>query len=151
MEFCSDWNDLLCLFLKHKVNFLIVGGHAVAAHGYSRYTENLDIFVDCSESNAHKILLAFEEFYGSSAYIKKEQLVKPNKVLFVGNKPFRVDILTGIDGLAFQASFANSVKYIVGDHLVPVIALNDLITNKRASGRAKDLLDIEELKKITKR
>ena len=80
IQFSTDWEELLSLFLKHEVKFVIVGGHAVAAYGAPRYTEDLDIFIERSELNATKIISALRDFFSSDVGLTSEQFILPNKV-----------------------------------------------------------------------
>ena len=148
IQFSTDWEELLSLFLKHEVKFVIVGGHAVAAYGAPRYTEDLDIFIERSELNATKIISSLRDFFSSDVGLTSEQFTLPNKVTMLGNKPFRVDILTSIDGVEFLNVFTEAESYRMGGNLVNVISKKHLILNKKKSGREKDLLDISVLKKL---
>jgi hypothetical protein len=131
--------------MSHGVRFVLVGGHAVAVHGYPRLTEDLDIFAEASQANAERLRAALDEFgFGSSAP-PTAVLAEPEKVFMIGVKPLRIDILTGISGVTFAQAWKTRVLTQSSAGQLPVIALPALIKNKRASGRAKDLADVGEL------
>jgi Nucleotidyl transferase of unknown function (DUF2204) len=150
VNFSKDWDELFGLFLTHEVNFVLVGGHAVSAHGYMRSTDDIDLFVECSTDNARKIFNALNVFFGANVGFSKELFATPNKVIMFGAKPFRVVILTSIDGVSFNEAKQGCQTFKVGTHDIPVIGINELLKNKKASGRGKDLGDLEELEKIAK-
>jgi len=145
MNVNDDWIELLNAFLKHDVKFLIVGGHAVSAHGFARYTEDLDIFIDASNENGKKILSAFECFFEGDMGFKMEHFTSENKVVMIGNAPNRVDVLTSIAGIKFEDAFNQRVIFEFGQISVPFIGYAHLIINKKAAGRPKDLGDVGEL------
>ncbi len=142
IELNQDWSEFLCALIARRVRFVLVGGHAVAGHGEPRLTEDLDVFVDRALSNARKLRDALVDFgFGTAAPTAKE-LARPDKVVMLGQKPWRIDILTGIDGVTFSEAWASRVKaeFIVSP--LYVIGRETLLKNKRAAGRDKDLLDV---------
>lgn len=144
-EIHQDWDDLLTAMLQKQVRFLIVGGHAVSVHGHPRYTENLDIFVEISESNADRILQAVEGFFDADVGIKKESFTKPDKVVMIGEVPYRVDLLTTIAGVSFEEAYPRRKELPFDAITAPFICMEDLLKNKKAAGRPKDLGDFGEL------
>ena len=145
VEIHQDWIDLLAAMLQKQVRFLIVGGHAVSVHGHPRYTEDLDIFVEMSESNADRILQALESFFGADVGFKKESFTKPDKVVMIGEIPHRVDLLTTIAGVSFEEAYPRRKDLPFDKISVPFIGIEDLLKNKKAAGRPKDLGDFGEL------
>jgi len=143
----DDWSSLLRLFLKSHVEFLVVGGIAVSAYGYSRYTKDLDLWVRPSPSNAEKIIKALGEFFESDIGFREEQFSEPGLLTKIGKEPFRVDIITSISGVDFESAIANHSLFQLGVKDVPFIGLKDLITAKEQSGRPQDLADIAMLKR----
>ena len=146
MKIPDDIQELLKLFKKHKVCFLLVGGYAVSAHSTPRYTEDIDLLVNCNPANAKAIFDAIEEFgLVEATGITPKTFAVAGEFIMMGRKPFRVDILSHIDGVSFEeAAYGGPIINIKGIE-VPVINREALIKNKRASGRTKDLLDLENL------
>lgn len=150
MKVSADFKDFLKLLNEKRVEYLLIGGYAVGYHGYPRPTGDMDIWIRLSNENA---LLAAEALddYG---YAKKEQslpvLLKPDQILRMGFPPFRLELSTGIDGVEFDDCYANRVFLQIDDVPVTLISLKDLLINKRAAGRLKDLADVEELEKRNK-
>jgi hypothetical protein len=124
---------------------MIVGGYALAYHGFPRYTGDIDIYVKPDIQNASKIIIALNEFGFGSLGIQKEDLESPNKVVQLGVPPIRIDIITSISGLTWDETYPHSVNGKYGDTPVKFIGLKELILNKRAIGRKKDISDLESL------
>ena len=145
MEVQKDFRELLELFNAHKVEYLIVGGYALAFHGVPRYTGDIDIFVKPDTENAIRILKALDEFGFGSLDLKEEDFRSPNTVVQLGYPPVRIDIITSISGLSWDEAYEELDKGKYGDVPVYYIGLNHYILNKRASGRKKDIADLEAL------
>lgn len=145
MEVQKDFRELLELFNEYKVGYLIVGGYALAFHGVPRYTGDIDIFVKPDTENAIRILKALDEFGFGSLDLKEEDFRSPNKVVQLGYPPVRIDIITSISGLSWDEAYEERDKGKYGDVPVYYIGLNHYILNKRASGRKKDIADLEAL------
>lgn len=141
----QDFSEFLKLLLKHKVRFLIVGGYAVAFHGYSRYTGDIDIWVETTPENADRLIKAMNIFGMTDPLLTRELLTQVDQVIRMGLEPTRIEILTGISGVIFNQCFQNKLLYQVDELELPFLSLNDLRKNKKASGRTKDLLDLENL------
>lgn len=151
MILSEDFEDFIRLLNKHKVKYLVVGGYAVAYYGFSRYTGDFDIWIKIGEVNAKKMIKVFNEFGFTGLFEKTDFLVK-DKILQVGREPNRIDVLTGISGIDFDEAYSQKNIWNYEDELeMPFIHLNDLLRNKKESGRNKDLIDIEELKKRNKK
>ncbi len=148
MEFHADWNEFLSLLMRHGVRFVIVGGHAVAAHGRPRYTEDLDVFVESSQANARRLGEALAEFGYPGAGASWREFTKPNKILFIGRPPLRIDVLTSISGVTFRAAWSSRLVVESALGALPLIGLAQLKLNKAASGRTKDLLDLALLAEL---
>lgn len=136
----ADWIEFLRLLTAHRVRFLVVGGHAVAAHGRPRLTADLDIFLAATRPNADRVVRATEAF-GFSGLVS-EVLLKPDTVVFLGREPFRIDLLTSIDGVGFEAAWKRRMRGRLGGRPVAFLGLSDLLANKRAAGRPKDVADV---------
>lgn len=145
MEVQQDFKELLELFNVHKVKYLIVGGYALAYHGAPRYTGDIDIFVKPDMENAICILKALNEFGFGSVGLKLEDFKSPDKVVQLGYPPVRIDIITSISGIFWDAAFKECDKGKYGDVPVYYIGRDHYLLNKRASGRKKDLADLEAL------
>jgi hypothetical protein len=142
-----DWNEFLSALISRRVRFVLVGGHAVAAHGEPRLTEDLDVFVDPTLRNAQRLRGALVDFGFGAVVPSEAQLAEPDKIFMLGRKPWRIDVLTGIDGVTFAQAWATRVKAAFGKAPLFVIGREALIANKRAAGRDKDLLDVALLER----
>ena len=111
----------------------------------------MDVFVEISEINASKILQVIKKFMGSSLGFVEEDFLKENNILMIGNTPLRIDIITTIDGVSFEEAYKTSRIYTDEGTDIRCIHINELISNKKASGRLKDLADAEMLEKILKK
>jgi len=145
MEVQKDFRDLLALLNVHKVEYLIVGGYALAFHGAPRFTGDIDIFVEPDVHNAERILKALIEFGFGSLNLTVEDFSSPDKVVQLGVPPVRVDLVTAITGVSWKEAFDGRTPGIYGDIPVHFIGRNEFIANKRAVGRKKDLADLEAL------
>ena len=145
MEVQKDFNELLVLFNKYKVKYIIVGGYALAYHGAPRYTGDIDLFVKPDPQNAKRIINALNEFGFGSVGLIPEDFENPDKVIQLGVPPVRIDIITSISGVSWEETFLGSVVDNYGDVTVRYIGLNEFISNKRATGRKKDMSDLEAL------
>lgn len=145
IELNQDWSEFLKLLISHRVKFMIVGGHAVAGHGQPRLTEDLDIFVEASPQNATALHGALKSFGLGRATPSKTDLAVYGKIWMIGRKPWRIDILSQIDGVTFEQCWPNRVTAEFEPAPLPVIGRAHLIANKLASGRPKDLLDVAML------
>ncbi|MDI6736673.1 MAG: hypothetical protein QME42_10880 [bacterium] len=145
MEVQPDFRDLLALFNAHKVDYIIIGAHALAYHGSPRYTGDMDIFVRPDRENAQHILHALDEFGFGSFGLTVEDFVVPGKVVQLGFAPVRVDIVTSITGASWEETSAGRVTGYYGDIPVQFIGRTQFVMNKRDTGRKKDLADLEAL------
>lgn len=140
-----DFADLLSAFCAEDVEFLVVGAHAMAAHGLVRATKDLDVWVRASSENAPRVLRALARFGAPLADLTTEDLVRPDVVFQIGVDPVRIDILTAIDGVAFDEAWTARTEASFSGLTVPVLSRKHLVQNKRATGRTRDLADIELL------
>lgn len=143
----EDARDLLVEFLSGGVDFLIVGAHALAAHGIFRATGDLDILVRPDADNAGRTWAALNRFGAPLAAhgISPADLDKPGTVYQMGLPPRRIDLLTSITGVDFEQAWANRVRRTISGLEISFLSRADLVANKRATGRPKDLLDLELL------
>ena len=143
MEAQQDFRNLLELFNKHKVDYIIVGAYALGFHGAPRYTGDLDVFVRPDPVNASSIMQALHEFGFGSVGLTAADFEERGKVVQLGFPPVRVDIITSITGVSWEQARLGRVKGLFGDLTVHEIGRDDFIANKRALGRKKDMADLE--------
>lgn len=127
------------------VDYLLVGGYAVAIHGYPRATADIGVWVARREANARRMVAALREFGFDVPTLTEDLFVEPDRIVSMGVAPMRIELLTDIDGVEFEPCRERAVVVEIDWTNVPVIGLDDLKVNKRASGRAKDLADLEQL------
>ncbi len=145
MEAQRDFKELLVLFNAHNVDYVIVGAYALAFHGAPRYTGDLDILVRPDRENSERVLNALNAFGFASLGLTVEDFSSSGKVVQLGYPPLRVDIMTSLTGVSWDQVAAGRVKSVYGDAEVHYLGKNELIQNKRALGRMKDLADIEAI------
>ena len=145
MTVAKDFEEFFASFNKAGVKYLIVGGYAFALHAHPRYTGNMDVFVQSSEQNAHRIMQALADFGFTVDSPSWRDFTAPGRVVQLGQPPLRIDILTAIAGVAFDEAWPRMVTSHYGAQPVFFISKDDLIANKQASGRKQDLLDLESL------
>lgn len=141
----QDFRDLLAEFNAHRVEFLLVGAHALAAHGHVRATEDLDVWIRPDERNAKRVIAALRAFGTPLHDLTEKDLATPGLVFQIGVAPIRIDVLTAIDGVEFAEAWAARYSTQFADQPVHVLSIADLIKNKRAAGRTQDLADVERL------
>jgi len=145
MEIRTDFKELLELFNKHKVEYLIVGGYALAFHGAPRFTRDLDLFVRPTAENAVRILAALDDFGFGSLDLSDRDFTTPGMVVQLGVPPVRIDLVTTVSGVPWEKAEAGKAPGFYGDVPVLFISRADFIANKRATGRTKDAADVEAL------
>jgi hypothetical protein len=141
----DDFREFLRLLNASRVDYLLVGGYAVGLHGYPRATIDLDVWVRATPGNAGRVVEALRAFGFDSLSIAPELFVNPRSIVRFGVPPFRIEIMTSIDGVVYDECRASAVEFDMNGLAVPTIALSDLRVNKRAAGRHKDLADLENL------
>jgi predicted nucleotidyltransferase len=141
----KDLLELLALFRSKGVEFLVVGGHAVAYHGYPRLTEDLDLFVRPDVANGARVVEALEEFGFGSLELQPSDFQAGDRVIQLGRRPNRVDLLTKLYGVPFVDAWSRRVAVSLDGAPVWMISREDLIQNKRATGRPQDAVDADAL------
>jgi hypothetical protein len=143
----EDFTDLLAALLAAQARFLVVGAHAMAVHGVPRATGDLDVWVATDAENADRVWAALGRFGAPVAALgfTRDDLRRDDQVLQIGLPPRRIDLLTSISGLSFEQAWPNRVEQTIAELRVPFIGREELILNKRASGRPKDLADLAAL------
>ncbi len=144
----KDYKDILQFFVDEKVKFLLVGAYAMAAHGYPRATMDMDIWVMPSPENADAVLRVLARFGAPLHDLTAADLQKADTIFQIGVAPRRIDIITGATGLRFDETHARSVQTDIEGMAIRIPSLDDLIRNKKATGRTKDLADVEALENL---
>lgn len=141
----EDYRDILQSLSDERVRFLLVGAYALAAHGFPRATMDIDIWVMPDPDNADAVLRALNRFGAPLHSLTKADLECVDTVFQIGVAPRRIDIMTSVSGLVFEEAFRDSVLIVIEGIEVHVLSGEDLMRNKRAAGRTKDLADVEAL------
>jgi len=141
----KDFEEFIELLNKQKVKYLIVGAYALALYSEPRNTGDIDVFVESSKENAEKILKVLELFGFGEIGITFEDLISKNMVVQLGVPPVRIDILTSISGVKFKEAYNSKVEHKFGNSKTYFLSKENMIINKKASGRKKDLADLESL------
>ena len=142
----QDFKDLLSTFNEHGVEFLVVGAHALAAHGFIRATKDFDVWVRPNAANARRVMQALQVFGAPTHDVTENDFAVPGITFQIGVDPVRIDVITIVDGLEFESAWQNRVAAEYGSVPAFVLSERDLITNKQASGRPQDLADIDALR-----
>jgi predicted nucleotidyltransferase len=144
-ELPRDFKEFLRLLRSHGVEYLLIGGYAVIYHGFPRATGDMDIWIAMDPENARRMVDTVREFGFDTPDLSPALFLQDDSMVRMGNVPLRIEILTRISGVGFDECYHNRVVDEMDGVEVSVISLRDLLANKRASGRHKDLMDIEEL------
>jgi predicted nucleotidyltransferase len=148
MPLHPDFKDFLKLLNSQGVKYLLIGGYAVGYHGYPRATGDMDIWIELNEDNAEKTAAVLREFGMPENEVTKDIFLEKGKIIRMGVPPVRIEVMTGISGVDFNDCYNRRETVMMDDLKVPIISLEDLKRNKKASGRHKDLEDIEHLPAI---
>lgn len=151
MQLSQDFEDFIKLLNEYQVDYMVVGGYALAFHGKPRNTGDLDIWIRISEKNAAKMVAVMNDFGFGSLKLGKEDFLKDNFINQIGYPPLRIDIIGEIDGVNFDEAFLKRQTLVIEDDLeISYIGLDDFLRNKLASGRKRDLLDAKDIEKLLK-
>ena len=145
IELANDYKEFLRLLRAHGVEYLLIGGWAVGYHGYPRATYDLDVWIATSSANAKRVVKALSEFGVSVPELSAELFLQPDKIVRMGVEPKRIEVMTSISGVEFDECYRERVETMMSDVPVSLINLHYLKINKKASGRLKDLADLEQL------
>jgi predicted nucleotidyltransferase len=143
--FTDDFNEFLKLLDAHRVEYLLVGGYAVGVHGFPRATADLDLWIASEAQNAERLVAALSAFGFGVSDLTPALFLKTDTLVRLGRPPFRIELMTSIDGVEFGACAERAIRIDLDGVSVPVIGLSDLRKNKLAAGRHKDLADLEQL------
>jgi len=146
-EFNDDFRDILLAFIDAGVRFVVVGAHALAAHGFPRATGDLDLLVEPSQDNAHRVVSALRAFGApiENHGVGEQDFVKTQNVYQMGVPPRRIDILTSITAVEFADAWIGRVEGKLGELNLPFLGKVELLRNKRSTGRPKDIVDADLL------
>ncbi len=145
-----DWREFFAALQAEDVRFVVVGALAVAAHAEPRYSEDLDVFVEPTLENAARLAKALRSF-GFESLPSVEALARTDEIVMLGRKPFRIDVLKSISGVSFHEAWRGRLEVDIDGLRLPVLGRAELIVNKRASGRNKDLRDLALLEDAERR
>ena len=147
----QDFKDLLAEFNARQVEYLIVGAHALAAHGHVRATQDLDVWVRPDPENANRVIAALRAFGAPLHDLTVQDLSRPGLIFQIGVEPIRIDVLTVIDGVQFDEAWSERVHSTFAGEPVAVLSREHLIKNKLAAARTQDLADVERLQTTVKK
>jgi predicted nucleotidyltransferase len=141
----TEFREFLALLNSNNVKYLLVGGYCVGHYGYPRATADIDFWIGISRENAARVSNALVDFGFDPSHVPLKSFLRKDKIFRIGNPPLRIEILTGISGVNFEKCYPRRTVARIDGIKVDIIALKDLKKNKRASGRHKDLDDLENL------
>ena len=140
-----DFREFIESLNANSVRYLVVGGYAVALHGYPRYTKDLDVWIEPTAQNAQNVLNALTAFGFGSLDISTDDFLEENTIIQLGYPPNRIDLMTTLSGLTFEVCYPERVQVEIQGVLIDFIDLENLKTNKKETGRPQDLADFENL------
>jgi hypothetical protein len=142
----SDFRELLKIFEKHNIRYLVVGGYAVMKYSEPRFTKNIDVLIATDQENANSVYAALKEFGAPLTNLTPDDFTHKDYFYQMGSPPLRVDIMMSIPGIKFEETWENREVFELDDLKIPFISRSDLIRAKEASGRPQDKIDIDKLK-----
>jgi hypothetical protein len=148
VTFNPVFKEFLSTCVSKRVRFLVVGAHALAAHGRPRYTEDLDVWVEPTATNARRVVEALRDFGFPSYALHLREFMTEDRMTHLGSAPLRIDVMTSISGVTFQAAWRRRLRAKVDDLPLSFLGRADLVTNKAASARPKDLADLALLAEL---
>ena len=141
----QDFKEFIQSLNDNQVRYLVIGGYAVALHGYPRYTKDIDIWIEMSPVNAANMVKALEQFGFGSLGLQTSDFLEPDQIIQLGYPPNRIDLMTTPPGVEFESCYASRIAIQLDEVSVNFIDLDNLKRNKRAAGRLQDLADLENL------
>ena len=145
LEIQPDFRELLALFDQNKIEYVVVGAFAMAFHGVPRFSGDIDLYVRPTPENAERIIKTLADFGFGSLGLKEEDFSQPDRIIQLGQPPVRIDLITSISGVTWEEAQAGKVQGHYGEIPVHFLGRQQFIANKRATGRKKDLADLEAL------
>ncbi len=149
-ELPKDFKELLELLNRHRVRYLLIGGYAVGLHGYARATNDIDIVIADDSENAERVVDALTEFGFGGSELSPELFIRKGSLVVMGVEPVAIDILNYLTGGDFDQAYSRRRTVKAEDIEINLISYADLLANKKATGRLKDLADVEQLEKINR-
>lgn len=146
MKLHQDVREFIGLCLSRKVEFVLIGGYALAFHGAPRFTEDIDLLVLVSPENAGKLHAVLTDFGFGDVGIHRDDFLEPDQVIQLGRAPNRIDILTGISGITWREVWASRIQVNFDGLEIHVIGKAELMRNKQATGRPQDFADLARLR-----
>ncbi|MBN1361664.1 MAG: nucleotidyltransferase [Sedimentisphaerales bacterium] len=143
----EDYRDMLRALSDHEVRFLLVGAYAMAAHGYPRATGDIDIWVEPTAENSRRVYRALAAFGAPVRELDETAFAQKGTVFQIGVEPRRIDIISAVSGVEFEQAYPQRRTVDLEGLVIPVVSFNDLVKNKRATGRDKDRIDVKRLEK----
>jgi hypothetical protein len=143
--FNQDFKEFIQLLNDNQVHYLVVGGYAVALHGYPRYTKDIDIWIELAQENAIRLVQTLEQFGFASLGLKESDFLKEDQIIQLGYAPNRIDIITTLPGITFNECYEKRLLVEIDEVKVNFIDRDNLRKNKKATGRLQDLADLEKL------
>ena len=148
MKLQKDLREFIELLISSGVDFIIIGGHAVAFHGHPRFTGDIDFLVRSTPDNAERIIAALKAFGFGEVGLSSQDFTRPGSVVQLGRPPNRIDLLTSISGVDFEEAWEGKIAGELDGLTVFFLGLDALLKNKQASGRDKDLADLKKLQTV---
>lgn len=148
MKLQKDLREFVELLNSLNIEYLVVGGHAVAFHGHPRFTGDIDFLVERAPINAAKLVMCLEQFGFGSLEAAEADFLRPGQVIQLGRPPNRIDLLTSISGVTYEEAWASRVTGDLDGLPVAYIGIEELLRNKMAAGRPKDVADVATLERI---
>ena len=145
LELPTDFKEFLNLLRANDVEYLLIGAYAVGYHGYPRATQDLDIWISATKHNAERVVTTLKEFGFDAPELTTDLILRPNNIVRMGEEPIRIEIMNDASGVEFGDCYSNRVTDTIDGIEVKLISLEHLKKNKKASGRLKDLADLENL------
>lgn len=147
MDLHPDFSDLLAEFARYEVRYALLGGYAVGVYANARATKDLDLLISGEGDNLERVAAALAAFGAPRHVVEAARAMAPTEIVFLGQPPLRVDLLRSADGIDTEDALLRVNVLDVADLRIPVLALDDLLANKRAAGRPQDLADVVALEK----
>jgi len=144
-QLTPEFREFLACLNRAGVEYLLVGGYAVNHYGYHRFTEDIDFWIGVSEENFERLLAAIREFFGEDLAGLDQRFLREHEAVFLGAVPNKIEVFKNCSGLEFEQAYARRLETKIDGEPVKLISLADLKANKRASGRNKDLADLDNL------
>lgn len=151
LEWTKDFRDFVALLNQHGVKYVLLGGYAVAWHGYPRFTKDIDFLVERSRENAEALVRVLDDFGMSGLGFTVEDLIEENTCLYFGHPPYRIDLINFAAGITFEEAWAAREEGEFDGLKFHVINREMLVKNKRATARGQDLVDAEKLERIARK